>query len=409
VPGDRVACCTNGHVTVQAEGAAAPVELEEPYVFEDDRMVFCAAGTGEAACPPGAEGVLVPEGRLWVMGDHRGSSADSAFHIDDENQGTVPQDKVIGRAFVVVWPLDRAALLSVPDTFDGPLGALPAQALTATPYALGRGRRAAARGAAPPLALPPLRLAVRLSAKAFVVDDAGRLLLLDCTDPDRPGRALVGAARRRRRAGRGRGRRARARGARGDRASSSTRRRRTAAVDAGVDFVFRSVRRWSRCHGRLVRPARPGGGCGARAHRRRAGLDPRLRWWSPHELTDPGLRLLPARVPALLPRLLAGSASTSRSTPGTEPAGRPGWPRLTRHDRPPRAPRGARAARRRRRPDPAAALPRPVHAGEGSWWNTTGGGLDEGETSAQAAVRELREETGLELDEGAVGASSTGG
>ena len=39
----------------------------------------------------------------------------------------------------------------------------------------------------------------------------------------------------------------------------------------------------------------------------------------------------------------------------------------------------------------------------GSWWNTTGGGLDEGETSAQAAVRELREETGLEVDEAAVG------
>ncbi len=37
------------------------------------------------------------------------------------------------------------------------------------------------------------------------------------------------------------------------------------------------------------------------------------------------------------------------------------------------------------------------------WWNTTGGGLDEGETSAQAAVRELREETGLQLDEAAVG------
>ena len=40
---------------------------------------------------------------------------------------------------------------------------------------------------------------------------------------------------------------------------------------------------------------------------------------------------------------------------------------------------------------------------EGSWWNTTGGGLDAGETSAQAAVRELREETGLEVDEAAVG------
>jgi signal peptidase I len=71
------------------------------------------------------------------MGDHRGSSADSRFHIDDANQGTVPQDKVIGRAFVIVWPLDRATVLSVPETFDNALGALPAQSLAATPYALG--------------------------------------------------------------------------------------------------------------------------------------------------------------------------------------------------------------------------------------------------------------------------------
>jgi len=140
VPGDRVACCDEGRVTVQPGGAARPVALDEPYVFEDDRMPFCAAGTGDVLCPAGAEGVLVPEGRLWVMGDHRGSSSDSRFHIDDENSGTVPQDKVIGRAFVIVWPLDRATVLSVPETFDaalGPLAGLPAQALVATPYALG--------------------------------------------------------------------------------------------------------------------------------------------------------------------------------------------------------------------------------------------------------------------------------
>ena len=137
VPGDRVACCSNGKVTVQPAGAAQPVELEEPYVFEDDRMPFCAAGTGETSCPVGAEGVLVPEGRLWVMGDHRGQSSDSRFHIDDANKGTVPQDKVIGRAFVIVWPLSHSDVLSVPAAFDGPLGALPAYGLGATPYALG--------------------------------------------------------------------------------------------------------------------------------------------------------------------------------------------------------------------------------------------------------------------------------
>jgi signal peptidase I len=138
IPGDRVACCSDGRVTVQPEGAERPVELVEPYVFEDDAQPFCENGTGPQACPPGSPGVLVPEGRLWVMGDHRGFSSDSRAHINDANSGTVPADKVIGRAFVIVWPLDRATVLRVPETFDrSAFGALPAAGLAATPYALG--------------------------------------------------------------------------------------------------------------------------------------------------------------------------------------------------------------------------------------------------------------------------------
>ncbi|MCW2607945.1 MAG: signal peptidase, partial [Frankiales bacterium] len=78
----------------------------------------CDAGATLQACPEGALGVLVPEGRLWVLGDHRGASSDSRYHIDDANKGTVPADKVIGRAFVVVWPVGRATVLAVPKTFD---------------------------------------------------------------------------------------------------------------------------------------------------------------------------------------------------------------------------------------------------------------------------------------------------
>jgi signal peptidase I len=136
-PGDRVACCVDGHVTVQPKGSKTAVPLDEPYLYQDDKQVFCAAGIGDQECPKGAPGVLVPEGRLWVMGDHRGFSSDSRAHIKDENSGTVPIDKVIGRAFVIVWPVGRSTVLRVPETFDTALGTPAALAVGGAPYLLG--------------------------------------------------------------------------------------------------------------------------------------------------------------------------------------------------------------------------------------------------------------------------------
>jgi len=104
VGGDKVACCDAQHrVTVNG------VPLDEPYVHPGDKPSDQTFGP-----------FTVPAGELWVMGDHRSVSEDSRFHTDQPGKGFVPVDDVIGRAFVIVWPLDRTAVLRRPATFNQP-------------------------------------------------------------------------------------------------------------------------------------------------------------------------------------------------------------------------------------------------------------------------------------------------
>jgi signal peptidase I len=103
LPGDHVVCCVGGKVTVNG----VPLN-ETSYLF------------------PGASpsmqrfSVVVPRGRLWVMGDNRAISDDSRGHKADgfPANGTVPEHEVAGRAFMIIWPPSQIGDLPIPATFQ---------------------------------------------------------------------------------------------------------------------------------------------------------------------------------------------------------------------------------------------------------------------------------------------------
>ena len=62
--------------------------------------------------------ITVPPGRLWVMGDNRADSDDSRYRVNDPGGGTIPESAVVGRAFLIIWPLSRISDLPIPNTFE---------------------------------------------------------------------------------------------------------------------------------------------------------------------------------------------------------------------------------------------------------------------------------------------------
>jgi signal peptidase I len=60
--------------------------------------------------------ITVPQGRIFVMGDNRGDSSDSRYHLD-EDSGTVPLANVVGRVAYVIWPVSNWSGEPIPDLF----------------------------------------------------------------------------------------------------------------------------------------------------------------------------------------------------------------------------------------------------------------------------------------------------
>lgn len=94
----RIIGMSGDHITVNEETQNLVVngtEIQEPYLY------------------PGVNGsdtmfdVTVPEGKMWMMGDHRDASGDSRSHTNGPNQGFVDAEQVVGRAEVIAWPVNR--------------------------------------------------------------------------------------------------------------------------------------------------------------------------------------------------------------------------------------------------------------------------------------------------------------
>ncbi len=83
--------------TVQGKGGHVIVNgrlLDEPYLDAENKDATTDFGP-----------VTINSGEIWVMGDNR------VVSVDSRSFGAIPESKVVGRAFLRIWPLNHLGFL----------------------------------------------------------------------------------------------------------------------------------------------------------------------------------------------------------------------------------------------------------------------------------------------------------
>lgn len=78
--------------------------------LDETAYTYASPGDNQPTQAKGTDAWIVPEGQLFVLGDHRMSSTDSR----NTTVGLVETDYVVGRAWLAFWPLDTLGILQTP-------------------------------------------------------------------------------------------------------------------------------------------------------------------------------------------------------------------------------------------------------------------------------------------------------